>query len=83
MENPSAGDIIVGAGGLKKLRWRLPDMGKSGGARILYVDFKSYETTILVNCYGKSDQDTISDREKTEYKALIKEIEKVLRGASR
>lgn len=82
LENLFAGDVIVGTGGLKKLRWALPDTGKSGGVRILTVDFASYKTIILINCYGKREKDTISDQEKAMYKALIKEIEKSLRGRS-
>ena len=30
---PKAGDLIVGTGGVRKLRWRRGGSGKSGGAR--------------------------------------------------
>lgn len=79
MQNPQAGDIIKGTGGLKKLRWALPNTGKSGGIRALYIDLIFYETTFLINCYGKSEKDNISDKEKSIYKAFIKEIEKELK----
>jgi len=39
MQNPGAGDIIEGSGGLIKLRWSLPNTGKSSGIRVLYVVF--------------------------------------------
>ena len=74
MENPDAGDIIQGTGGLIKLRWKLPGKGKRGGTRILYVDFVKYSKTILINCYSKKEKDNISDKEKAVYKKLIKEI---------
>jgi len=74
MKNPCAGDIIKGTGGLIKLRWNLPDIGKRSGIRVLYVDFIRQETIILINCYGKSEKDNISDKEKAMYKAFIKEI---------
>jgi hypothetical protein len=74
LKNPSAGDIIVGTGGLTKMRWSSPSKGKSGGARVLYVNFTRQEKIILINCYGKSEKDNISAREKAEYKALIKAI---------
>jgi len=32
LENPEAGAIIVGSGGLRKVRWALPGRGKRGGA---------------------------------------------------
>ncbi|HEY7338016.1 MAG TPA: hypothetical protein VH639_24210 [Bryobacteraceae bacterium] len=34
--NPMAGDLIQGAGGLRKLRWALESRGKRGGARVIY-----------------------------------------------
>ncbi len=33
---PDAGALIVGGGGLRKLRWKLPGKGKSGGIRTIY-----------------------------------------------
>ncbi|MCH4563663.1 hypothetical protein MKP05_11040 [Halomonas sp. EGI 63088] len=32
-ENPLAGDVIPGTGGLRKVRWSRPGMGKRSGAR--------------------------------------------------
>ena len=39
LKNPGAGSIMQGTGGLTKLRFALPNSGKSGGARVLFVDF--------------------------------------------
>ena len=79
LKNPKAGDIIQGTGGLTKLRFALPDTGKSGGVRVLYVDFIQQEKIILINCYSKSVRDSISDREKAMYKRLIKSIKEALK----
>ena len=79
LKNPSAGDIVQGAGGLTKLRFALPNRGKSGSVRVLYVDFIHQEKTVLVNCYSKSQQDSISDKEKTMYRTLIKSIKEELK----
>ena len=78
IQNPGCGDIIEGTGGLIKLRWNLPNTGKSGGMRVLYVDFMHQETIILINCYSKGEKDNISDKEKAMYKDFIKEIGKGL-----
>ena len=78
MKNPNAGNIMEGTGGLTKLRWNLPSKGKSGGVRALYVDFTRQEKIILINCYGKSAKDNITDKEKVMYKALIKSIKEEL-----
>ena len=79
LKNPNAGDIIQGAGGLTKLRFALPNTGKSGGVRVLYVDFIQQQIIVLINCYSKSEKDNITDKEKTIYKALIKSIKEELR----
>ena len=34
--NPSAGDIIRGSGGLRKVRWNVGSTGKRGGVRVIY-----------------------------------------------
>jgi len=78
MQNPGSGDIIEGTGGLIKLRWNLANRGKSGGLRVLIVDFIRQETVILVNCYGKSAKSTITGKEKAIYKDFIKDIGKEL-----
>ena len=36
--NPRAGAAIAGTGGARKLRVRVRSRGKSGGARIIYLD---------------------------------------------
>lgn len=34
--NPTAGDLIQGTSGVRKLRWALQGRGKRGGARVIY-----------------------------------------------
>ena len=36
MNNPEAGNLIPGSGGIRKLRWRAPGRGKRGGFRVMY-----------------------------------------------
>jgi len=36
MENPGAGDVVPGTGGVRKLRWRHEGSGKRGGLRVIY-----------------------------------------------
>ena len=78
IDNPGAGDIIQGTGGLIKLRWNLQNTGKSGGMRVLYVDFIRSETIALVNCYKKGEKDTLTANEKAIYKTIVKAIGKEL-----
>lgn len=34
-DNPEAGDVIRGSGGVCKLRWRVAGRGKRGGIRVI------------------------------------------------
>jgi len=77
--NPNIGKLVKGTGGLRKMRLPLLNRGKSGGMRVLYVDFVSYEKTAVMNVYAKSVQETITDEQKNEYKKLIALLSKELR----
>lgn len=54
LENPSAGDLIPGGRGLRKLRVPLPGRGKRGGARVIYYHWVSKEQCYLVYAYAKN-----------------------------
>jgi hypothetical protein len=43
IQNPEAGEVIPGSGGLRKLRWARSGVGKRGGLRIIY--FVRYRPT--------------------------------------
>ena len=48
-ENPLAGDVIPGAGSLRKVRWTRQGMGKRGGARVIYFNqLASGEVVLLL-----------------------------------
>jgi len=74
LDNPNSGKVVQGAGGLRKLRFPLPHGGKSGGARVLYVDFVLYEKIVILNIYAKSEQTTLTPEQKREYKDLISKL---------
>ena len=74
MNNPSAGDIIVGTGGATKLRYPLPGKGKSGGVRVIYTDITHKSKTYLLLCYGKNEIDDLTDVQKKQLEIYIKTI---------
>ena len=79
LDDPSVGDIIRGTGGLRKFRIALPNTGKSGGARVIYVDFIHYEKIYLVTVYAKSETENLTPAERNELKTLVKILESELR----
>ena len=76
LQNPGIGDIIVGTGGAIKLRWALPNTGKRGGIRIIYIDLINFEKIYLLTCYPKSKKDNLTDKEKSAIKETLKRITK-------
>jgi hypothetical protein len=53
-ENPLAGDVITGADGLRKVRWKRERMGKSGGARVIDYTSLAPAEMVLVAIYSKA-----------------------------
>ena len=76
--NPQIGDVIQGTGGLRKMRFALPNRGKSGGARVLYVDFVSFETIYFILAYSKNVKEDLTIEEKNSIKKMIERIEETL-----
>ena len=71
LDNPNAGDLIVGTGGLRKLRFAFRNRGKSRSARVCYIDFASYGKTFCLRVYAKNVQTTLTAQEKAKlYDAL-------------
>ncbi len=57
--NPQAGDVIVGSGGLRKVRWSHPGQGKRGGVRIItYVLAEDGQVWLLIG-YTKAKFDNL------------------------
>ena len=56
---PTAGNVIRGSGGVRKLRWSSPGRGKRGGMRIIYY-LKAKEGHIwMLTLYAKNVKETI------------------------
>lgn len=73
-DNPEKGRIIEGTGGLRKVRFAIEGKGKSGGARVCYVDFTVRETIYLITAYSKNEKDNLSDEERNNIRKLIKKL---------
>jgi hypothetical protein len=57
--NPLAGDVIAGAGGLRKVRWSRAGMGKRGGARVVYFNQLTHGVIALLMVYTKARFDNL------------------------
>lgn len=75
-ENYLLGDIIPGGHGLRKIRWRLENKGKSGGVRIIYYLALESGYIYLMAIYAKSEQ---ADIDKSQLKNLTEQVTQWLR----
>ncbi|MBK6596679.1 MAG: type II toxin-antitoxin system RelE/ParE family toxin [Proteobacteria bacterium] len=76
LADPSAGDLIPRARGLRKLRAALPGRGKRGGARVIYYCMTGDQTCYLIFAYAKNRQ---SDLTPAQTKVLVELMQEVLR----
>ncbi len=58
-ENALAGDVIPGAGSLRKVRWTRQGMGKRGGARVIYFNRLASGEIVLLLVYAKAKFDNL------------------------
>ncbi len=73
-KRPTAGQIIQGTGGLRKVRFARPGRGKSGGARVIYYYHDKHKPILLLLIYAKADQENITAEQKAQLKKYVNEI---------
>lgn len=79
LKKTNAGAVMQGTGGLRKMRFAFEGTGKSGSARVCYVDFVTHETIYLITAYPKNKKDNLSKEERNEIKKLIQALETSLK----
>jgi hypothetical protein len=79
--NPDKGDLIQGTGRLRKIRVAFEGRGKSGSARVCYVDFAVYEKLYLITVYTKNEKANLTKEERNEVKRLIDILKKTVKGS--
>ena len=67
---PDMGDIIKGAGGIRKVRWKLEGRGKSGGVRVIYYWAVTDDQLLMLYTYPKSKQENLTK----EQVAVLKDV---------
>lgn len=75
-ENPDIGEIMVGSGGCRKVRFARKGKGKSGGYRIItyYSDVDS--PVFLLWIFAKNKQENLSDSQIRGLSKSVKELVK-------
>ena len=74
--DPESGAVIPGLNGCRKMRVQLPGRGKSGGARVIYVDIVVKEKIFLLFAYPKNVQENLTPDQKRNLSSLVEIIKK-------
>lgn len=74
MDNPIAGAVIEGTGGLRKLRQADPSRGKGkrGGLRVIYYWWSGGDQFWLFTVYDKDQADDLTPGQRKVLKKLLK-----------
>lgn len=75
---PTAGAVIPGTGGLRKIRVALGARGKRGGFRVIYY-LADRDFVYLLLAYAKSVKENLNEAEKSVLKSLAKQLQEAHR----
>ncbi len=75
-QNPEAGDLIPGCGGVRKIRFAAQGKGKRGGARLIYYWQKSKDRVFMLTAYTKAKTTNLDPEQAAFFKTLVKELER-------
>ncbi len=80
-QTPTAGVLIPGSGGARKLRFAARGRGKRGGYRIITFYAGQDIPVFLLDIYSKDTQATLSQAELNELRTLLTDLPTVWRAA--
>ncbi len=71
---------MQGTGGVRKMRFAFEHRGKSGGVRVIYIDFEVYEKIYLLTAYTKNEKENLTKEERNEIRRLVAILEEQLKS---
>ena len=82
-QHPSAGEVMSGTGGARKVRFGGRGKGKSGGYRV--ITFYSGEDipVFLLNIFAKGEKINLTKAEQNELRAILADVVAAYRGGVR
>ena len=73
INRPTAGTLIQGSGGLRKVRWALPGRGKRGGARVIYYWAVEQEQLLMLFMFAKNERDDLSLAQRKMLRQIVED----------
>ncbi|NTW84465.1 MAG: type II toxin-antitoxin system RelE/ParE family toxin [Chlorobiaceae bacterium] len=78
--NPTAGVLLQGTGGVRKIRWATGNKGKSGSTRIVYFYHNTAIPLFLLTAFSKSERENLTKAERNELAGLTELLLQNYRG---
>ena len=76
IDQPDAGKIIPGSGGIRKIRWSGSGRGKRGGSRLIYYWTTNLDQIYMLFAYAKNERNDLTKEQlKTLQKIVVLEFE--------
>jgi hypothetical protein len=72
--NPTDGEVMVGTGGCRKLRYKKPGKGKSGSYRVVTFYGGDDIPVTLLTVFGKGEKDNLTKAERNKLKKLVERL---------
>ncbi|WP_034643010.1 type II toxin-antitoxin system RelE/ParE family toxin [Desulfovibrio inopinatus] len=81
--NPSAGVLMEGTGGVRKVRFAGEGSGKSGGYRVVYYFHNMDMPLFALALFAKNEKANLTKAERNQLRAIMPEIVKAYREGKR
>ena len=71
--DPTAGSLIPGTGGLRKIRWRAAGRGKRGGVRVVYYWAGAHDTLLMLMVFAKNERSDLNPGQTAVLRRIVEE----------
>lgn len=68
---PTAGDVIPGTGGLRKVRWAGKGRGKRGGCRVIYFWHMASHRLLTLFAFSKNERADLTEAQKKALRHIV------------
>ena len=72
--HPECGDLIIGGGGLRKVRFAIGGKGKRGGTRIIYYYHNRTVPIFLLTAFAKNERSDLTRQELQQLAEAAKQL---------
>jgi hypothetical protein len=69
---PDAGALVVGGGGIRKIRWGVRGRSKRDGVRVIYYWAVAHDTILMLFTFPKNEQEDLTDEQTKALSTLVK-----------